>query len=229
MKMEHSRLNKNTAHILLFLFVIIFACCNKDDMHNKGFTLKEIKINNARIDSVTKDFIDRQLSYKYDSADNALLLDILIYPNFQSTNTSCLHAANKKVISYDNRTLFIAFSKQNKHRISGHHIFRPLYKSIIGYYTYKNTNIIILTNINDKQVFKFLLNNTFSYTKRRKMFEYIKYPKEQSDIIIYDPLFLCYKMVDGYITDSILTTNMEYSWNINPVYNDTCTTNHNKK
>ena len=101
----------------MFLFVIIFACCTKDDMHNKGFTLKEIKINNARIDSVTKDFIDRLLSYKYDSADNALLLDILIYPDFQSTNTSCLHAANKKVISYDNRTLFIAFSKQNKHRI----------------------------------------------------------------------------------------------------------------
>lgn len=72
------------------------------------------------------------------------------------------------------------------------------------------------------QIFKHLLNNTFSYTKRQKVFEFIKYPQKQAEEILYDPLFLCYKMVDGYMTDSILTTNIVSSWNTYSTCVDTC-------
>lgn len=222
MKKVHSKLNRQIAIAALLLFTIIFANCNKNDKHNEGFTLKEVKIDNARIDSVAKDFIDRQLSYNYDSVNNALLMDILIYPKIQSDNATCTQNQKRKVIVYDNNTLFITFSKQKKNLISAHHIFSPSYKKIVGFYIYKNTDIIILTNINDMQIFKHLLNNTFSYTKRQKVFEFIKYPQKQAEEILYNPLFLCYKMVDGYMTDSILTTNIVSSWNTYSTCVDTC-------
>lgn len=96
MKKEHSRLNRQITFASLLLFTIIFANCNKDDKHNEGFTLKEVKIDNARIDSVVKDFIDRQLSYNYDSVNNALLMDILIYPKIQSDNATCTQNQKKE-------------------------------------------------------------------------------------------------------------------------------------
>lgn len=229
MKMENSKLNRRIIHALLYFVTFIFTCSCKNNKHNEGFTLEEIRIYNTQIDSVTKDFIDKQLSFKYDSMSNALLMDVLIYPKILSDSTKYIYNQKRKVILYDNNILFLTFSKQNKDLISEHYIFKQPYKSIVGYYTYKNTDILILTNMNDKQIFKYLLNNTFSYTKRQKDFEFIKYPKEQSEPIIYDPIFLCYKMVDGCITDSILTTNIEYSWDIYQTFDNTCISDNNAK
>lgn len=137
-------------------------------------------------------------------------MEILAFP-FPSSNSN---TSDKKhqVWSYSNDTLYFSYSWHEKEFVS--YIFRGYTKRIIGYAVYEGKDVILLSNITDEYMFKAFFKSMFRNTKKSKYFSYIKYPDYPPNVVvaIYDPLFLCYKMVDFHFVDSLLTKNVRMSY-----------------
>lgn len=215
MKKMSLRLNKpilEKISVCMYLFFIFVSCGfmdkNHDDEYLKdGFTLDEIKIENVKVDSITADFVKKMLVH--DNFDKVLIMEILAFP-FPNNNAN---VSDKKhqVWSYSNDTLYFSYSWHEQEFVS--YIFRGYTKRIIGYTVYEGKDVILLSNITDEYMFKAFFKGMFRNTKKRKYFSYIKYPDNPPNVVtIYDPLFLCYKMVDFHFVDSLLTTNVRMSY-----------------
>lgn len=216
MKKMNLRLNKSffvKISVCMYLFFIFVGCDFMDKNHDdeylkEGFTLDEIKIENAEVDSVTADFVKKMLAH--DNFNKVLIMEILAFP-FPSSNSN---TSDKKhqVWSYSNDTLYFSYSWHEKEFVS--YIFRGYTKRIIGYAVYEGKDVILLSNITDEYMFKAFFKSMFRNTKKSKYFSYIKYPDYPPNVVvaIYDPLFLCYKMVDFHFVDSLLTKNVRMSY-----------------
>ena len=189
---------KSYAIVLLLLVIASMCYCCKPS-NNNGFELEEFIIDNLELQSV---------------ADSVVKM---YSPVLQSTEKKRILSLN---LSQKDSVLLFIFSIQNEHELINRYIYREN-KRIVGYTTSGNTNIILLSDIDNLPELGKLFGTFIHPVGQSKVFSYMKYPSNlyigdgvnawPDFDLVYDPTYIVYPFKNNRFLQPFMTTNPDFA------------------
>lgn len=203
---------KPNKYVIMMAVVCSLFSCKKqtneepfswEESRKHGFVLKEYKISNKKLDSITIEFVKWQKRANDELDKDIQLMYVLARPDSmkcvieQSTKNN--HKEYIDVLAFPHNTQFIGFCSSDKNEMTFTHIFRNSGEQIFGYVACEGLDIVLLTNISERYYFERLFSGLFHATGHKKRFKDLYYP-ESISWGCYNPTYLVYKMKDGEIS-----------------------------
>lgn len=171
-----------------FLFVLAFSNCKNKLLHN-GLKLQRFKVINTQLDSIIRGIKDSTYILKH--GDDVI---VLVLRTYKSNPEFCFTSTKK-----DKLNEYFIFSSNSR---------------IVGYIEDKSlmTEVIVLSNINNRVDFEMTFYKFLIPTKDKKDFDYIYFPDDQYSVDdrgfgppppFFDPYFYYYT----YKGNKILPSN----------------------
>ena len=179
----------NRIFILFFLLILLVDCkrytkfgtTGKNYPSGKGFILQRFDILNPHLDNIIRDIED---SVELKNMGNIILLSLVL-------NNSTDIELGISLVYMDN--------------IAKQHIFNSTQR-IVGYITWKNNDLIVLSNVRSQFDFEVNFYKFIKPTLDTKYFDYIYFPSDLYQVdekgiplppLLYDPHYYWYSYKDG--------------------------------
>ena len=185
--MKIRNINRILMACLGFLFVLAFSNCKNKLQHN-GLKLQRFKVINTQLDSIIRGIKDS--SYILKHGDDVI---VLVLSTYKSNPEFCFTSVKKEDLNE-----YFIFSSNSR---------------IVGYIEDKSntTEVIVLSNINNRVDFEMIFYKFLIPTKEKKYFDYIYFPNDQYSVDdrgfgppppFFDPYFYYYTYKGNKITPS---------------------------
>lgn len=152
--------NRNSLFCIGFMFILIIGLtnCKKESKHN-GFVLQNFKVINSELISIINGIKDS--AYILKESDDVIILELKVH---DSVPMFCLTSAKRNKLNE-----YFIYSSNSR---------------IVGYIEDKKlpTEIIVLSDINNKVSFELAFYKFLIPTEDKKYFEYIYFPDNQYSI-----------------------------------------------
>ena len=228
MKMEFIRPSRVFLLIVIILSFLLASCSNNEkpsgvymgyENEETGFYLQEFKIKNSELDSITRKYVKiqtlineekkkRRINFK----DQIFVMDLIAYPSKMPNRYASENSCQDSVYVYLKDKIYFAYTCANDEELLWVKIFRDAYRTMLVYTVCGDAVVVITTNVNDEDIFRYLFGEMLIPTRKRKFLKELYFPQE-TYTAFYDPLYLCYEYEKGKFVDSIYTLNVdELDW-----------------